>query len=180
MESPPLNKTHRDFKSDIKVADSAPVEFPAERSDEEEDGNSSSRLIGNRLTSDSAGSSGSYESAASIASIGGASRPRADSLASSRSRVDSLLQYVQGNGGNAARLSILKQLRILFRSKVFTYTSFALCSLFFVVTGIQVWITKYLEKAVRADYGTIIWMFTLTSATAPTLGCFSAVGSARG
>ena len=40
------------------------------------------------------------------------------------------------------------------------------------MTGIQVWITKYLEKAVRADYGTIIWMFTLTSATAPTLGVF--------
>ena len=171
MESPPLNKTHRDFKSDMKVADSPTVEFPDERSGEE-DGNSSSRLIGNRLTSDSSGSTGSYESAASIASSGGVSRPRADSLASSRSRVDSLLQYVQGNGGNAARLSILKQLRILFRSKVFTYTSFALCSLFFVVTGIQVWITKYLEKAVRADYGTIIWMFTLTSATAPTLGVF--------
>ncbi len=162
-------KSEKNGSDDVEV-NSVGIEFPTDANEEDETNNGGRRvLIGNRVTSDSSGSSGSYESVNS--SNTSSSRPRADSLSSSKSRVDSLLQYVEGRDG-AARLSIGKQLRILFRSKVFTYTSLALCSLFFVVTGIQVWITKYLQIAVKADYGTIIWMFTLTSATAPTLGVF--------
>ena len=156
------SKNNNNNDNEDLEANDVKVEFPSDDNDDD-----NGRLIGNRVTSDSSGSSSSYDSVLSQSS-----RPRADSLSSSRTRVDSLMQYVDGKDGGAARLSILKQVRILFRSKVFTYTSLSLCSLFFVVTGIQVWITKYLEIAVKADYGTIIWMFTLTSATAPTLGVF--------
>eukprot|EP00995_Heteronema_vittatum_P007122 NODE_225_length_1617_cov_333.228954_g159_i0.p1 GENE.NODE_225_length_1617_cov_333.228954_g159_i0~~NODE_225_length_1617_cov_333.228954_g159_i0.p1 ORF type:complete len:472 (-),score=143.91 NODE_225_length_1617_cov_333.228954_g159_i0:71-1486(-) len=59
----------------------------------------------------------------------------------------------------------------LFRNPVYLCTIFSLSGLYFVVTGIQVWVTQYLTgPPVEADANTVIMAFTATTATAPILG----------
>jgi len=115
----------------------------------------------------------SGDSVFSLSSVG-SGRPRSNSTSATtlgRQRVDSLMQYVKSEKGESA-LSIGKQIKILLRSSMFVYMSLALSSLFFVVTGIQQWITLYLTDAVKADYGQVVMLFTISSATGPTLGVF--------
>jgi MFS family permease len=113
--------------------------------------------------------SDSLSSANSSSSAKGrpATRSRADSLAGDGSRIDSVVQF-----RNHTSLNVCKQLRLLASSSLFVYMTLALSSLFFVVTGIQQWITVYLTDAVGAKYGDVVLLFTICSATGPTLGVF--------
>ena len=45
-----------------------------------------------------------------------------------------------------------------------------LCALYFVVTGVQFWMTIYLVKVIKADYGAVLGAFAATSATGPVIG----------
>jgi len=73
--------------------------------------------------------------------------------------------------GMAQVCHVWKQTRRLFRSGLWLSTCMALCATFFVVTGIQLWITPYLKAPpISANMNLIVTGFTVTSATAPILG----------
>ena len=69
-------------------------------------------------------------------------------------------------------------LRLLLRNGVYSFTVLALCSLFFVVTGVQFWVTSYIvvvigdggSKVTQAD---VTPAFGVTSIVAPILGVFA-------
>ena len=59
----------------------------------------------------------------------------------------------------------------LVSNPLYTSTVFALCSLYFVVTALQLWVTAYLRlPPIAADLNKIVAAFGLTSATGPVLG----------
>lgn len=87
----------------------------------------------------------------------------------SRARIDSLWMYLEG-GESAATADVTKQLRILWRCRIFILITFSLSALFFVVTGIQFWVTDYLVTVRNGDKATILAGFALTSATGPAFG----------
>jgi hypothetical protein len=62
-------------------------------------------------------------------------------------RVDSIWQYETAkDGGEAKRVSVRKQCAVLCKSPVWISMVFAVSALFFVVSGIQFWITEYVER----------------------------------
>lgn len=58
----------------------------------------------------------------------------------------------------------------LFTSPLYMLLTLALCGLYFTVTGIQFWITDYLEQVIGAPKDTVLTAFALTSCTAPAMG----------
>lgn len=63
------------------------------------------------------------------------------------SRVNSIWQYEAAkDGGEAKRVSVTKQCAVLCKSPVWISMVFAVSALFFVVSGIQFWITEYVER----------------------------------
>lgn len=50
------------------------------------------------------------------------------------------------------------------------YTTLSLCCLYFVVTGIQFWMTAYCIKVLDADPGLVTIVYSLCSITAPIPG----------
>eukprot|EP00916_Digyalum_oweni_P015174 GHVL01024780.1.p1 GENE.GHVL01024780.1~~GHVL01024780.1.p1 ORF type:complete len:653 (+),score=139.80 GHVL01024780.1:28-1986(+) len=67
--------------------------------------------------------------------------------------------------------SPLRQLVKLARNGIFMWMVVALCALYFVVTGVQFWTTKYLLGAYPSvKREAILAAFAITAATAPTLG----------
>jgi len=53
---------------------------------------------------------------------------------------------------------------------IFLFTTLTLCSLYFVVTGIQFWMTAYCIKVLDADPGLVTVAYSLVSITAPIPG----------
>lgn len=53
---------------------------------------------------------------------------------------------------------------------IFLFTTFALCSIYFIVTGIQFWLTAYLIKVLDADPGVVTVIYSFCSITAPVTG----------
>jgi len=82
---------------------------------------------------------------------------------------DSLTKYIDG-GRDASNISVWKQVRILWRSRVFVWTTLGLSSLYFVVAGIQFWITQYLVEVLQVPYADALSAFTIVSATGPVFG----------
>ena len=68
------------------------------------------------------------------------------------------------------------QIRILLTNYVFLLVTLCLCSVYFVVTGIQFWTTAYMIKVLHEDVNTTMIMFTFVAISAPVAGV--AVGSA--
>jgi len=66
--------------------------------------------------------------------------------------------------------SVRRAVRHLLSSRVFVSTVFANCALFFVVTGIQFWVTPYLTDYLGAKKLTVVFIFAITSITAPIIG----------
>lgn len=64
------------------------------------------------------------------------------------------------------------QVKRLLECKIFVWVTWALAFLYFVVTGIQFWITDYLVTQLGADPPSVVIAFALTSLTAPTAGVF--------
>eukprot|EP00744_Colponema_vietnamica_P005024 GILI01007410.1.p1 GENE.GILI01007410.1~~GILI01007410.1.p1 ORF type:complete len:579 (+),score=197.95 GILI01007410.1:84-1820(+) len=69
-------------------------------------------------------------------------------------------------------VSVWVQLKLIFSNKIFMCTVFSLCSLFFVVTGIQFWITEYLLRFIVHDKPVVLAVFAAVAATGPTVGVF--------
>ena len=76
----------------------------------------------------------------------------------------------RGGFESAAAMTTQLQLRILMRSKVFVYLSCALAALYFVVTGIQFWITLFFLECIGGNPNAILASFSVVSATGPTFG----------
>ena len=53
---------------------------------------------------------------------------------------------------------------------IFLFTTLSLCCLYFVVTGIQFWMTAYCIKVLDADPGLVTIVYSLVSITAPIPG----------
>jgi MFS family permease len=76
----------------------------------------------------------------------------------------------EGGATEASQIVITDQLRLLWRSPIYVYTTLAIAALFFVVTGIQFWITSYMTVTMDASFSLVLGSFTAISATAPVLG----------
>ncbi|KAF4743512.1 hypothetical protein FOZ63_025962, partial [Perkinsus olseni] len=62
------------------------------------------------------------------------------------------------------------QLKRLLSSPLFVCMTFALCALYFVVTGIQYWVMQYCMVIFHVSRIAVVLFFTVVSSTAPTLG----------
>lgn len=58
----------------------------------------------------------------------------------------------------------------LIKSPLYLLLTLALCGLYFTVTGIQYWITDYLEQVIGAPKDQVLTAFAITSCTAPAMG----------
>lgn len=67
-------------------------------------------------------------------------------------------------------LTMSQQLIMLLKSSVYMWLVFALCGLYFVVTGIQFWGTDYMVDVIKADIITVQAGFAITSITGPLIG----------
>ena len=61
----------------------------------------------------------------------------------------------------------------LLHNGVYAYTVLSLSALFFVVTGIQVWVTSYIVVVIGKKQADVTPAFGVTSITAPILGVFA-------
>mmetsp|Transcript_39041 Transcript_39041/g.34720 ORF Transcript_39041/g.34720 Transcript_39041/m.34720 type:complete len:182 (-) Transcript_39041:670-1215(-) len=68
------------------------------------------------------------------------------------------------------KLSYFESLAILKTRKVFVFSMIALSSLFFVVTGIQFWISDYMRSVLLLPAKEVFITFAVISITAPVLG----------
>jgi MFS family permease len=81
-----------------------------------------------------------------------------------------------GNGvGGGSRVG--QQLKQLFSSQLWVALTLSLCSVYFVVTGVQFWITDYAtlakeEGGLGADAQTVVFVFSVASVTGPVIGVF--------
>ena len=91
------------------------------------------------------------------------------------------MELFGGGGGGAGagpeQEGVGGQLGQLFGSKLFVILTLSLCGLFFVVTGVQFWITDYAtrskqEGGLGADAETVVLVFSIASVTAPVMGVF--------
>lgn len=67
-------------------------------------------------------------------------------------------------------ISYIKRVRSIFRRPVFVLSMMTISSIYFVVTGVQFWISDYMIMALGATQGKVFTVFALVSITAPTLG----------
>ena len=63
-----------------------------------------------------------------------------------------------------------RQIGMLLCSPLYVLLTLALCFLYFVVTGIQFWITDYLHEVVGEPKEKVLTAFAITSCTGPALG----------
>jgi hypothetical protein len=79
-----------------------------------------------------------------------------------------------GNGGNGCCARFKKTpIGILATNGVYVCCVCSLASLFFVVTGIQFWVTKYIIQVIGMPQTYVIPAFGVTSIVAPLLGVFA-------
>jgi MFS family permease len=69
-----------------------------------------------------------------------------------------------------SQVSYLAYLIILWDKKIYVYTVLSIASLYFVVTGIQFWISDYLRVVLELPKNTVFLSFSIVSITAPTIG----------
>ena len=67
-------------------------------------------------------------------------------------------------------ISYLKSVRYILKRPIFVLVMLTISSIYFVVTGVQFWISDYMIVALKASQGRVFTMFALVSITAPTLG----------
>ncbi len=75
-------------------------------------------------------------------------------------------------GGGDDEISLLEGTAALLCNRIFMLLTVGLTGLYFVVTGIQFWISDYLIKDIGADPAAVVAGFAVTSLTAPTMGVF--------
>jgi hypothetical protein len=67
-------------------------------------------------------------------------------------------------------LTIMQSIRRLLKCEIYIYMSFGLAALYFVVTGVQFWVTTYFTQVLDVPRRSVLIAFTATSVTAPVLG----------
>ena len=82
-----------------------------------------------------------------------------------------------GDGSDGHGLTLGGQLKAMATSSLFVSLTLALSGLYFVVTGIQYWVTDYLtlpvaEGGMGMDQGLVVICFSVLSLTGPTAGVF--------
>jgi len=70
----------------------------------------------------------------------------------------------------AGKLTYFDYIKILWTKKVYIYTMLAISSLYFVITGIQFWISDYLRNVLGEEKEKVFMSFALISITGPTSG----------
>lgn len=80
------------------------------------------------------------------------------------------------SGSGVGQLALMEQLSMLWQSSLYIWLTLALCSLYYVVTGTQFWITEYANakppEGLGVDPTVVLWSFAFTSVTAPVIGVF--------
>ena len=110
-------------------------------------------------------------------SFGGGSPPRAAAAAGASDDQSGDDLAATGSGAPARKpMSTKKAVKKLLRNPTYMFTCFALAALFFVVTGIQFWVTSYLVDVLGAPKDRVVASFAIVSITAPILGV--AIGAA--
>jgi hypothetical protein len=71
-------------------------------------------------------------------------------------------------------LTVMQSIRRLVTCKIYLYMSLGLAALYFVVTGVQFWVTTYFTQALEIPRTTVLIAFTATSVTAPVIGVVGA------
>jgi hypothetical protein len=66
--------------------------------------------------------------------------------------------------------SYFKSVRNIFKRPMFVFSMLTISSVYFVVTGVQFWISDYMILTLGASQGMVFTVFALVSITAPTLG----------
>ena len=87
-------------------------------------------------------------------------------LSGERSRRESRIDSIETS--NLGRYCY--QTKLVLMTPLYLTITFGLCSIYFIVTGIQFWMTAYLIGIVGIDPITVVALFSLTSITAPLLG----------
>jgi sugar phosphate permease len=81
----------------------------------------------------------------------------------------SMFSLIDENDDDAG-LSYSSILLDLFSNKVYVFTMLSICCLLFIVTGIQFWISDYMQTVLGIDPKSVFIAFALVSITAPILG----------
>ena len=68
------------------------------------------------------------------------------------------------------QLPIGKTIKTLFKNPTYVCVMVTITSLYFVVTGVQYWITYYLQIVIGADVEMVYILYSASSITGPTLG----------
>lgn len=62
------------------------------------------------------------------------------------------------------------QTKLVLKTPLYLTITFGLCSIYFIVTGIQFWMTAYLIRILEIDPVTVVILFSVTTVTAPLFG----------
>ena len=68
------------------------------------------------------------------------------------------------------KISIKKTLKKIIKKRLFILAMLSLCSLYFIITAIQFWISDYMITILNFKKKTVFILFTIISTTAPSLG----------
>lgn len=68
------------------------------------------------------------------------------------------------------RPSLKKNLRLLWKNEIYRYEMLSLTCLYFVVTGLQFWVSDYWRSVLFVEKETVFLVFSLITCTGPTLG----------
>lgn len=66
--------------------------------------------------------------------------------------------------------SAVRQLGALVHNPSYVFTTMALSALFFVISGIQMWVSDYLGEVLEVPQATVVMAFAIVCITAPVLG----------
>ncbi len=67
-------------------------------------------------------------------------------------------------------LTVMQSINRLLKCEIYLYMSLGLAALYFVVTGVQFWVTTYFTQVLDVPRRSVLAAFTVCSVTAPVLG----------
>lgn len=75
-----------------------------------------------------------------------------------------------GGSPEKNRPSLRKNLRILWKNEIYRWEMLSLTCLYFVVTGLQFWVSDYWRSVLGVEKETVFLVFSMITCTGPTLG----------
>lgn len=83
------------------------------------------------------------------------------------------IDIIDQSQDNLHLASLKDQLKMLFGNLLFLLLTFSLCCLYFVVAGVQYWVTLYMLKVLNIQFYIVIIVFVIVSVTAPISGVYA-------